>query len=119
MDKRHLNETQRNLLATMESANNEEETEVEDAASKGRCGKGKPLRHQLRRTPTPSQQAGWEAVQLAREQGFSLRVIARKLGMARDTVGKYARAKSPPTKKLSPKERAKADAQAESLMASD
>ena len=36
VDNRHLNETQRNLLAILESAKNEEETEATDAAaSKG------------------------------------------------------------------------------------
>ena len=116
----HLNEAQRNLLAALESGNNEEETEATDAAaSKGRGGKGKPLRHQLHRTPTPTQQARWEAVQLAREQGLSLRAISRNLGMAKNTAKKYAVAEIPPTKKLSAKERAKADTQAESLMASD
>ena len=116
---RHLNEVQRNLRAALKSANNEEETEAKEATSKGRGGKGKLLRHQLYRTPTPPQQARWEAVQLAREQGLSLRAIARNLGMAKNTAKKYAVAESPPTKKLSAKERAKADAPAESLMASD
>ena len=37
--------------------------------------------------------------------------------MAGDTVGKYAKAESPPTKKLSAKERTKADALATSLIA--
>ena len=52
----------------------------------GRGGKAKPVRHQLRRTPTETQQARWEAIQQAEEQGLSLRDIARKLSMARDTV---------------------------------
>ena len=39
--------------------------------------------------------------------------------MARDTVGKYAKAESSPTKLLSAKEQAKAQALAESLTASD
>ena len=55
-----------------------------------------------------TQQAHGEAVQQAGEQGLSLRDIARKLGMARDTVGKYAKAESPPTKKFSARERTKA-----------
>ena len=75
--------------------------------------------HQLHRTPTSTQQARWEAVQLAREQGLSLRAISRNLGMARDTVGKYLKAESPPTKKLSAKERAKAEALAASSTAAD
>ena len=114
----HLNEAQRKLLADLESAN-EEMTKVKDEAVKGRAVKGKPVRHSLHRTPTQTQQARWEAVQLAREQGLSLRAIARNLGMAKNTAKKYAVAESPPTKNLSAKERTKADAQAESLMASD
>ena len=111
-------EAQRKLLADLESAN-EEMTKVKDEAIKGRAVKGKPVRHSLHRTPTQTQQARWEAVQLAREQGLSLRAIARNLGIAKNTAKKYAVAESPPTKKLSAKERTKADAQAESLMASD
>ena len=65
------------------------------------------------------QQARWEAVQQAREKGLSLRAIARKLGMSRDTAGKYTKATRPPTKLLSAKERAKAEALAQSLMAAD
>ena len=94
-------------------------TPVKDEAVKGRAVKGKPVRHSPHRTPTQTQQARWEAVQLAREQGLSLRAIARNLGMAKNTAKKYAVAESPPTKNLSAKERTKADAQAESLMASD
>ena len=80
---------------------------LESAAKKAaedRSGKGKPVRHQLHWTPTATQQARWEAVQQA---GLSLRAIAKNLGMARDTVGKYLKAESPPTKKLSARERAK------------
>ena len=109
----HLNEAQRERLAALESSD-DDEANVEDVAAKGMGGKAKPVRHQLRRTPTQTQQARWEAVQQAREQGLSLRVIARKLGMARDTVGKYAKAESPLTKNLSAKERVKAEALAAS-----
>ena len=57
--------------------------------------KGKPLRHQLHRTPTATQQARWEAVQQAKGRGLSLRAIARELGMSRVATGKYALADSP------------------------
>ena len=87
--------------------------------SSSKAAKGKPLRRQLHRTPTQTQQARWEAVQLAKEQGLSLRPIARHLGMSRDTVGKYLKADTPPTKKLSAKERAKAEALAATLTAAD
>ena len=98
----HLDTAQRERLSILESAAKE--------AAEGRAGKGKPVRHRLHRTPTPTQQARWEAVQLAREQGLSLRAIARNLGMAKNTAKKYAKADTPPNKKLSAKERAKAEA---------
>ena len=58
-------------------------------------------------------------MQQASERGLSLRAIAQKLGMSRDTAGKYAKAKRPPTKRLSAKERAKVEALAASLIAAD
>ena len=114
----HLNEAQRKLLASLDSAD-EEETNVKGAAAKGGGGKGKPVRYSLHRTPTPAQQARWEAVQHAKGQGLSLRAIARKLRMSRVATRKYAVAESPPTKLLSGKERAKAEALAQSLMVAD
>ncbi len=84
-----------------------------------RAGRTKPVRHQLRRRPTETQQARWEAVQQAREQGLSLRAIARNLGMAKNTAMKYATAESPLTKKLSAKERAKAEALASLMIAAN
>ena len=89
------------------------------ATGQGRGTQGNPLRHQLNRTPTPTQQARWEAVQQAGQKGLSLRDMARELGMARDTVGKYLKADSPPTKLLSAKERSKAEALAELQIAAD
>ena len=59
------------------------------------------------RTPTPTQLARWKAIQKARLKGLSLQAISRELGIARNTVRKYAYAEKPPTKKLSAKERAK------------
>ncbi len=91
----HLDMAQRERLSTLESAAKE--------AAKGRAGKTKPVRHQLHRTPTPTQEARWEAVQLAREQGLSLRAIARNLGMAKNTAKKYAEANTPPTKNSAPR----------------
>ena len=117
----HLNEAQRERLAALESSGSSDEDEAndEDVATRVRGGKTKPVRHQLRRTPTETQQARWEAVQQAREQGLSLRAIARNLAMAKNTAKKYASAESPPTKKLSAKERAKAEAQAGSPTSAD
>lgn len=48
------------------------------------------------RQPTPRQQAWWDAIQDAKHQGFSLRAIARDLGISRNTVRKYVAADSPP-----------------------
>ena len=107
----HLDEAQYERLAALESS-------VEEAPKRA-GGKGKPVRHQLHRTPTPTQQARWEAVQLAQRQGFSLRAIARELGMCRVAARKYVLAESPPTKKLGAKERAKAEAMAASLIVAD
>ena len=59
------------------------------------------------RTPTPTQLARWKAIQKGRLKGLSLRAIARELGIARDTVRKYAYAEKPPTKKLSVQEQDK------------
>ena len=117
----HLNEAQRERLATLESSESSDNNEAndEDVATRVRGGKRKPVRHRLRRTPTETQQARWEAVQQAREQGLSLRAIARKLGMDRNTAGKYALAETPPTKKLSAKERAKAETLAGSPTSAD
>ena len=114
----HLNEAQRERLDALVSSD-EDRDNVKGVAAKGRAGKVNPVRHQLHRTPTPAQQARWEAVQRAKEQGLSLRAIARKLGMSRVAVTKYALAESPPTKNSSAKERAKAEALARSLMAAD
>ena len=58
----YINEAQRKLLAALETAD-EEEAEVKGVAVRGGRGKGKPVRHSLHRTPTPTQQARWEAVQ--------------------------------------------------------
>jgi len=109
----HLDREQRKLLADLESP-----VEKRAKATKA-AAQGKLVRHQLIRTPTSTQQARWEAVQQARNQGLSLRAIARELGIARDTVGKYLKAERPPTKLLSAKERAKAEALAQSPMAAD
>jgi len=114
----HLNEAQRERLATLELPDRDE-VNVEGKIVKHRGGKAKPVRHQLHRTPTATQQARWEAVQYAREQGLSLRAISRTLGIAKNTVKKYMSAESPPTKKLSAKERAKAEALATPTMATN
>ena len=114
----HLDEDQRELLAALESSV-EKRAKARKVTGKGRAGKEKPVRHRLHRTPTPTQQASWEAVQQAQGRGLSLRAIARELGMAKNTVGKYLKADSPPTKLLSAKERAKAEALAEVQIAAD
>ena len=117
----HLNKAQRERLAALESSESSDDDEAndEDVATRRRGGKTKPVRHRLHRTPTATQQARWEAVQRAREQGLSLRAIARNLGMAKNTAKKYAVAGAPPTKKLSAKERAKAEALVAPLVAAN
>ena len=111
----HLDRDQRKLLAALESSV-EKRAKAKEAADQA-----KPVRHRLERKPTPTQQARWEAVQLAKSQGLSLRAIARELGMSRVTTRKYAVAESPPTKLFSAKERAKAEALvlSQSQMAAD
>ena len=52
----YLNEAQRERLAALESSD-QDEVNVEGKAAKCRGGKAKPVRHQLHRTPTPTQQA--------------------------------------------------------------
>ena len=110
----HLDMAQQALLTTLASAD-DDDANVDGVVTRRRSGKEKPLRHQLHRTPTATQQARWEAVQYAREQGLSLRA----LGIAKNTVQKYMSAESPPTKKLSAKERAKAEVLATSRIATD
>ena len=109
---------QQALLTALASAD-QDDANVGGVTTRRREGKEKPLRHQLHRTPTATQQARWEAVQYAREQGLSLRAISRTLGIAKNTVKKYMSAESPPTKKLSAKERAMAEALAPSPILAD
>ena len=117
----HLNEAQRERLAALESSesSDQDEVNVEGKGAKRMGGKGKPVRRRLHRTPTATQLARWETLQRAREQGLSLRAIARNLSMAKNTAKKYAVAGAPPTKKLSAKERAKAEAVAAPLVAAN
>ena len=49
-----------------------------------------------RRQPTARMVAYWEAVQIAKSKGLSLRAISRMLGISRVTVTKYARLTHPP-----------------------
>ena len=114
----HLNQAQRTLLDSLEPPD-EEEVSAKKVVTKVGRGAGKPVRHSLHRTPTQAQQARWEAVQQAKGQGLSLRAITRKLGMSRVAARKYASAEGPPTKRLSAKERAKAETLAASLVAAD
>ena len=114
----HLNGAHRSLLDSLEPTG-EEKAGAEGMGIKAKRGAGKPVRHSLHRTPTQAQRARWEAVQKAKRQGLSLRAIARKLGMSRVTTTKYALAESPPTKRFSAKERAKAEALAASMVAAD
>ena len=93
----HISKFQQRRLAALEPVHLDEATVKtvagKDVASKAliTCG----------RTPTPTQKARWKAIQQARLNGLSLRAIAKELGIARETVRKYAYAEQPPTKKLS------------------
>lgn len=49
------------------------------------------------RQPTARMVAYWEAVQIAKSKGLSLRAISRVLGISRTTVTKYAKLTQPPT----------------------
>jgi transposase len=44
------------------------------------------------RHPTPRQQARWEAVQAARQEGLNISAIGRRVGIARRTARRYAKA---------------------------
>jgi transposase-like protein len=44
------------------------------------------------RKPTPRQQARWEAVQAARQEGLTISAIARRVGITRTTARRYAKA---------------------------
>ena len=59
----HLDEDQRKFLAGLESSVRRE-ARAKKATGQGRDTRGKPLRHQLQRTPTPTQQAPWEVHRL-------------------------------------------------------
>ena len=48
------------------------------------------------RQATPRKQALWKAVHHARQQGVSLRGIAKQLGISRNTVRKYIDLPAPP-----------------------
>ena len=57
---------------------------------------------------TPIHVARWKAVQLAKSKGLSQQAIARELGIARDTVRKYARSAQPPLNRFGEKDVAQA-----------
>ena len=85
---------------------------IDEAAVKTAAGKDAVSKasNPWERTPTPTQMARCKAIQQARLKGLSLSAIARELGIARNTVRKYAYTEQPPTKKLSAQERAKLQA---------
>ena len=103
MGDHHISRSQQRRLATLEPVRPAElgvkPVDGKDAASKAS--------NPWTRTPTLTQLARWKATQQGRLKGLSLRAIARELGIARDTVRKYAYAEKPPTKRLSAKEQDK------------
>ena len=99
----HISKSQQRRLAALEPVR------IDEAAVKATVERD-PASKTLNpwgRTPTPTQKARWKAIQQARLKGLSLRAIAKELGIARDTVRKYAYVEQPPTKKLSAQEQAK------------
>ena len=103
MGDHHISKSPQRRLAALEPVHLDE-ARVETVAGKDVVSKA-PIT--WGRTPTPTQKARWKAIQQARLKGLSLWAIAKELGIARDTVRKYAYAEQPPTKKLSAQERAK------------
>ena len=55
---------------------------------------------QQHKIPTARQRALWENVQQGKLRGFSLREMARELGIHRNTVRKYSLAESPPLRSI-------------------
>ena len=104
----HISRSQQHRLAALEPVRPAEPplkaVDGKDAATKDTT---RTASNPWERTPSPTQLARWKAIQKAKLQGLSLRAIARELGIARDTVRKYAYAEKPPTKKLSAKEQDK------------
>ena len=84
----HLTQPQLRNLASLEVSPNEDD-------QNGHSG---PATSEPPKEPVPSlrQMALWKAVQHAKLQGLSLRRTARELGIARNTVRRYARSLSPP-----------------------
>ena len=99
----HISKSQQRRLAALEPVRIDEAT-VKTVAGKDVASKA-PITWE--RTPIPTQKARWKAIQQARLNGLSLRAIAREVGIARDTVRKYAYAEQPPTQKLSAQKRDK------------
>ena len=95
--------------ADLESSD-EDEASVEGVATKSRGGKAKPVRHSLHRTPSQALEGPLGGDATGPGAGAFPPHHSPGAGHgASDTVGKYAKAENPPTKKLSAKERAKAE----------
>ena len=111
----HISKSQQQRLAALEPVHIDE-ARADQARAKATAKKDASAGtlNTWPRTPTPTQKARWKAIRQARLKGRSLRAIAREMGIARDTVRKYAAMENPPTKQLSAKERAKLTALRES-----
>ena len=99
----HISRSQERRLAAVEPVR------VDEAAVKVASERtdARQVSNPWERTPTPTQIARWKAIRQAKLKGLSLTAISRELGIARNTVRKYAYAEKPPTKQLSAQERAK------------
>ena len=100
----HINRFQQERLTALEPVSIDEAAVKKDAAEEDATSKAA---NRWKRTPTSTQKARWKAIRQAQLKGLSLRTISQELGIARDTVRKYAHAEQPPTKKLSAQELAK------------
>ena len=104
MGDHHISRAQQRHLTALEPVRIDEAATKKDTAAKDTASR---TLNPWARTPTPTQLARWKAIQQAKLKGLSLSAIARELGIARNSVRKYAHTEQPPTKKLSAQERAK------------
>jgi lambda repressor-like predicted transcriptional regulator len=75
------------------------DTSVPDTISQDYYSRQPARQGPRRHGPTPRQMARWDAIRAAKEQGLSLRAIARDLGISRNTVRKYVYRDGPPTRR--------------------
>ena len=114
----HLNHAQRTLLDSLQPTD-EGRVSAKRVVTKAGRGAVKPIRHSFHRTPTQAQQARWEAVQKAKRQGLLPARYRPGAGNVPGCRHKVRTGGESPTKRLSAKERAKAEALTTSSIAAD